>query len=196
MTNNQFSKRRIMLSFMKKYGYIILLGVAILALTLTLLLIDNGGVVDDQGADVGGQTIIEFTSPVLDATVAKEFSSSTLMYNSTLNHWEAHKSIDFQAAEGANVYACFEGKVTEVFSDYLRGTVIVVEHADNLKTVYGSLQEDIAVKVGDNVAKGAVIGKVGKTANGEANLGAHLNFQVLQNGSKIDPASYLDLGNK
>ncbi len=195
MNTNQQTKGRLFKMYLKKYGYLVLIGVALLTLTITLLVVGTQGpeqVETPPPAEVSGT--VKTSLPVLDATIAKEYNDTSLMYNSTLKQWEAHKSIDFQAQEGSSVVAAMDGTVVDVYSNYLKGTVVVLEHDNGLKTVYGSLQEDVNVAVGDRVTCGAEIGKVGATANAEADLGAHLNFQMLENDKKIDPAGYLNIG--
>jgi len=115
------------------------------------------------------------------------------MYNSTLNQWEAHKSIDFSTSEGTDVFAYTDGTVSNVYSNYLQGTVVVIDHADGLQTAYSSLKEDVSVSVGDKITGGTVIGKVGTTANAESDLGAYLNFQMIENDQKVDPSGYLSV---
>lgn len=195
MNTNQQTKGRLFKMYLKKYGYLVLLGVSLLILTITLLVVGTKGPQEKNDPPPVSTTIKTYV-PLSNATIAKEYSGTSLMYNSTLNHWEAHKSIDFNAAEGTDVYAYTDGTVTEVYSNYLRGTVITIQHANGLKTVYGSLQEDVSVAVGDTVKGGDVIGKVGSTANAELNLGAHLNFQMIENDKKLDPSGYLNIAER
>lgn len=196
MSTNQQTKGRLFKMYLKKYGYLILIGVALLTLTITLLVVGTSGPQEEsnqENPNTQVSTTVKTYLPVADATIAKEFSDTRLMYNGTLKQWEAHKSIDFSAQEGAEVVAYMDGTVADVSSSYLNGTVITIEHANGLKTVYGSLQEDVSVKKGDTVTGGTVIGKVGATANAAAELGSHLNFQMIENDKKIDPAGYLNL---
>ena len=196
MNTNQGTKGRLFKMYLKKYGYLVLLGVALLTLTITLLVVGAKGNEDpnpNNNNNTPVSSTIQTYLPVLGATVVKEYNGESLMYNSTLNQWEAHKSIDFSAAEGSDVYAYTNGTVSDIYSNYLKGTVVVIDHADGLQTVYSSLQEDVSVAVGDVVTGGTVIGKVGTTANAESDLGAHLNFQMLENDQKIDPSGYLSV---
>ena len=118
------------------------------------------------------------------------------MYNATLKRWEAHKALDLSATDGANVMAVADGRVTQVYTNYLEGTVVVIEHANNMKSLYSSLNQDVSVKVGDNVKLGDVIGKVGNTANGEHSDGAHLHFEFFRDGVKVNPNEYISFSDK
>ena len=77
------------------------------------------------------------------------------------------------------------------------GTTIIINHGNNLKTSYSSLDtEGIAIKEGDKVKKGQVIGKTSNSAQSESADGNHLHFEVLLNNKKVDPNLYLTLENK
>lgn len=151
---------------------------------------------DDTPTQETNNTPIVFTSPLDDATVLMGYSGSALQFNATLNQWEAHKAIDFSSTSGANVMAVYDGVVESVKSSYLMGTTITIRHNDKLATVYASLDTEPTVKEGDQVKKGQIIGKVASANQAEAKQGAHLHFEVLENGAKIDPSQYLTLENK
>ena len=103
---------------------------------------------------------------------------------------------DFSCEDGSNVLSVANGTVEEVGNNYLRGNYVVINHGNNLKSVYGSLGDNVSVKVGQNVSKGDVIGTAGKTAHSELSAGTHLHFEMLDNDKKIDPSGYLMLENK
>lgn len=180
-------------------------GVLVSALVLTIALIvafsipsgtHNLVQEDTPPTQETGNAPIVFTSPLNDATILMGFSANELQFNSTLRQWEAHKAIDFSAVENADVMAVFDGVVESVKSSYLMGTTITIKHNDKLSTVYASLDTEPTVKEGDQVKKGQIIGKVASGNQSEANHGAHLHFEVLENGKKVDPAQYLTLENK
>ena len=62
--------------------------------------------------------------------------------------------------------------------------------------MYKSLNSDVAISVGDKVSGGQVIGTISETMAQELNSGAHLHFEMLKNGVKVNPNDYLDLGSK
>lgn len=136
-----------------------------------------------------------FVLPLKDATVAKDYSATELQYNDTLKQWEIHKAIDFIVEENNSVYAITDGVVSDVFTNYLEGTVVEITHSNGLKSVYKSLAEASA-KVGDKVSAGQTIGKAGESMAQELNSGAHLHFEMFKNGKKVNPNDYLDLGTK
>ena len=117
------------------------------------------------------------------------------MFNETLKQGEAHMAIDLSATEASSVYSALDGTVSEIYENYLEGNVIVIEHANNLKTIYKSLSGTSDLQVGDTVSKGQVIGTVG-TCAAEAHLGTHLHFEVEEDETPVDPAGYLNLTDK
>ena len=76
------------------------------------------------------------------------------------------------------------------------GTEIVVDHGNGLKSVYRFVNEAEGLKTGDEVERGQVIGVVAEANGDEYKEGAHLHFEILQNGTKIDPAIHLTLEEK
>lgn len=144
--------------------------------------------VDDTPVNVP----IEFILPVSSASSIGEYSE-TMVFNSTLGRFSAHLAIDFFAPEGTDVLAVFNGTVESVDSTLLHGTTITIDHGNGLKTIYNSLADGELVSVGQTVQKGQVIGKVSVTNRQEYKEGAHLHFQVSENGDIIDPAKYLEI---
>ncbi len=71
------------------------------------------------------------------------------------------------------------------------GTTVVIRHADKWETVYSSLTDMPEVEAGDEVTAGQVIGYAGETAASESALGAHLHFTVLNDGTPVDPETFL-----
>ena len=135
---------------------------------------------------------VEFISPVLNPTAIEEYSDQ-MVFNSTLNRYSAHKAIDFFAPEGSDVLAVFDGTVVSVENTLLTGTTIVIDHGNGLQTVYNSLEDVELVNVGQKVKKGDVIGAVSSSNKQEYKSGAHLHFEVLENGQAVDPVKYLNL---
>jgi len=99
--------------------------------------------------------------------------------------WSGHLGIDIAAGEGAPVYAADSGVVTMAQGgyNYGYGNVIQIDHGNGYSTVYAHLSS-IGVGVCTSVGAGQWIGAAGNTGNSE---GAHLHFEVRQNGGFINP---------
>ncbi|MBQ8426336.1 MAG: M23 family metallopeptidase [Clostridia bacterium] len=149
----------------------------------------------DDTPDVPVSTPVQFIMPVANATSIGEYSEQ-MVFNSTLNRFTAHMAIDFYASEGTEVMAVYDGTIESVENTLLHGTTITVDHGNGLKTVYNSLADGDTVKVGQSVTQGQVIGQVSVTNRQEYKDGAHLHFQVIEDGEIIDPAKYLDIAEK
>lgn len=195
-----YSKKQKIKDFISKYGYLIAVLTTIVLLSIVIAITanaSNSNKVQDGENKVPVSSQIVFDLPMLDATIYKEYNGTELVYNSTLKQWEAHKAIDFVATSNANVYAVMDGVVKDVYSNYLEGTVVVLEHANGLTTSYGSLDENVEVEEGDTVKKGDVLGKASESASRECGIGAYLHFTTFDNeGKKIDPSAYLNLSSK
>ena len=99
-----------------------------------------------------------------------------------------HAGIDLTAPAGTDVAAAAPGVVTwAAWRDGGWGLLVVVRHPGHVRTLYAHL-ESIDVHVGDSVAGGAVLGRVGAT--GDA-TGPHLHFEVRLRGAAIDPLGAL-----
>ena len=188
-------KRKNMISYI--YAAIIALLVIACAITIAFVNAKNTtsetNVGNDQTVQVAATA---FIVPMKNATIAKDYSGSELQYNDTLKQWEIHKAIDFLAGEDLNVYAVGDGTVSNVYTNYLEGTVVEISHSNGLVSVYKSLNKDVVVSVGDKVGAGSTIGSVAETMAQELKTGAHLHFEMKKDGKLINPNDYLDLGNK
>ena len=152
----------------------------------------------------GSQTLIPDTTKPPETTIAKVFyvrplagkvirgySESTPVYNPTMDDWRVHTGIDIAAEAGEAVCAVAAGTVSAVYTDYFKGTVIEIQHLDGRVSVYCGLASDPPATIGDSVAAGTIIGGVGETAIFESLDGAHLHFEMMQDGKQIDPTLYL-----
>lgn len=151
---------------------------------------------DEPDDDQPSSTEIVFAVPVSNATVATTY---TFWYNSTLNRYNLHTGVDFKADAGTSVSAAYAGTVESITDTLLEGGKVVINHGNGLRSEYASIDVLSGLKVGDTVAQGAQIGTVSAAADAmgnEYNEGAHLHFEVTQDGTSIDPVTYLDLDEK
>lgn len=110
-----------------------------------------------------------------------------------------HQGIDVSGAGnfGSPIYAASDGTVTYVNSSCPSrgkgygdscgggfGNSITIDHGNGYITKYAHLHQSVKVKVGQKVSKGSIIGLMG---NSGSSTGVHLHFEVIVNGSNIDP---------
>lgn len=98
-----------------------------------------------------------------------------------------HKGVDFAAAIGTPIYAPADGTVQSAAYSGNAGNLIIISHGSGMQTYYMHCSKMI-VKSGQTVKKGQQIGMVGNTGN---STGPHLHFQVMLNGTPVDPMKYL-----
>lgn len=211
------------INFLKRNAAYIILAFCILAvgLSLTFILVDRrnnqleNNVNNEQelpNPDQGGENQgtsgkpeetpnepvvnnIVFIMPVENCISISEYSEQ-MVFNSTLNRFSAHLATDFYAEEGTPVVSVYDGVVESVTFDLLKGTTITVNHGDGLKTVYNSLLDGEQVLTGQAVKQGDVLGYVSVSNRQEYKSGAHLHFEVFENGENIDPVKYLTFEEK
>jgi murein DD-endopeptidase MepM/ murein hydrolase activator NlpD len=99
-----------------------------------------------------------------------------------------HPGIDFAAPEGSKVMAVAAGIVTEAGERNGYGNLVEIDHGNGYVTRYGH-NEKILVKVGERVLKGQAISLIGSTGR---STGPHVHFEVLLNGSVVNPAQYIE----
>ena len=193
-------KKKILYSVL--YAFLVALLIAAAAFTVIMLNSQDTKVKTSPtpNLNVGNKEEIvvaapSYVVPLKDATIVKDYSAKELQYNESLKQWEIHKAIDFLAGNSLEVLAFTDGTISNVYTNYLEGTVIEISHSNGLMSVYKSL-EVANVKVGDKVNAGQVIGTLGNTMAQEQNTGNHLHFELLKDGKKINPNDYLDLGSK
>ncbi|MBR4721025.1 MAG: M23 family metallopeptidase [Clostridia bacterium] len=132
----------------------------------------------------------KFVRPV-NGKVIEEFSDNNLIYNEALRDWRTHNGVDLEAESGTQVIAAANGIVENVFDSNM-GMCVLIDHQNGYKTVYANLDDSIAVKKGDEVAEGDVIGIVGNTALGDATDLPHLHFEITKDGENVNPTEYIE----
>ena len=106
----------------------------------------------------------------------------------TSGRTEFHKGVDIAKVRyTSEVHAAKAGTViiSQYGSSY--GNYVVISHGAGNTTLYAHMSKRL-VSVGDTVAQGAAIGITGSTGN---STGPHLHFEITENGSRINPLSYL-----
>lgn len=98
-----------------------------------------------------------------------------------------HKGMDFAAGTGTPIYAADSGRVIQASYSGKAGNLVIIDHGGGLQTYYMHTNQ-MFVRAGQTVSKGDNIATVGNTGNSS---GPHLHFQVMQNGTPVNPRNFL-----
>ncbi len=109
-------------------------------------------------------------------------------YHPILKRLRVHTGVDITAPKGTPVYATADGTVTSESPGGGYGLVIVINHGYSYKTLYAHLSKK-AVRPGQKVRRGQVIGYVGSTG---MSTGSHLHYEVIKNGQRVNPVYYFN----
>ena len=94
-----------------------------------------------------------------------------------------HSGLDIAADEGTPIKATAGGTVIDAGDFFFSGNMIYIDHGQGIISLYAHLSE-IAVKPGDIIEQGQIIGNVGQTGRV---TGPHLHFAIFTNRALIDP---------
>lgn len=137
------------------------------------------------------------TRPYLDNNVslAKSFydyqageeeqEKSIIFYENT---YMQNSGVDYTSSDTFDVVSVLDGTVLSIKDDNILGKTIEIKHSNDLISVYQSLSE-IAVKEGDEVILGQIIGKSGYSDINK-DLGNHLHFELYYKGAIVNPEEY------
>lgn len=132
------------------------------------------GVSYDEGAAYGVLTI-----PVPIVNISSPFGP----------RWgRFHSGVDFALAQGSDIYAADDGTVYYAGYSGGYGNLIKVDHGNGMQTYYAHCSS-IEASPGQQVNAGQLIARVGSTGN---STGPHLHFEVIINGTRVDPIDFLD----
>ncbi|MGC2658400.1 MAG: M23 family metallopeptidase [Bryobacteraceae bacterium] len=98
-----------------------------------------------------------------------------------------HAGIDQRAAAGTPIHAIAAGVVKIVEPYNLRGGTVAIDHGQGLESIYLHMSK-FAVKEGDAVKRGDVIGYVGATGRA---TGPHLHWTIYANGEAVSPLQWV-----
>lgn len=101
-----------------------------------------------------------------------------------LNTIRAHRGVDYAAPTGTPIRAAGDGKVAFRGVQGGYGNVIILQHGNNITTLYGHMSRFAGAKVGNRVRQGEVIGYVGKSGLA---TGPHLHYEYRVDGVHRNP---------
>jgi murein DD-endopeptidase MepM/ murein hydrolase activator NlpD len=102
-----------------------------------------------------------------------------------LGYTRMHAGMDFKARYGTPIVAVSDGRVSAAGRSGGCGIAVRLEHSGNLSTRYCHMSQ-MAVRAGQSVRRGQVIGYVGSTG---LSTGPHLHYEMYRGGRAINPAT-------
>lgn len=186
-------------SFRKELSYVLLAFLVVLAIpVIAVFILTHAGInlVSDTlvHIDETAQTI-EIFNPSgekykdLDVTTTWPVQGViTLEFGESSSFQVFHTGIDIASKKGDSIIPLMPGKVIyagEIFWGY--GKHVIIDHGDNVTTLYGHLDKIFVVK-GQEVKAGEVIGQEGRTG---WSTGPHLHFEVRVFGIPVNPRKFL-----
>lgn len=142
----------------------------------------DDGIVDYY--DAKGQSAKKFLmrTPINGARISSGFGRRK---HPVLGYTKMHQGTDFAAPTGTPIFAAGNGVIERSSRYGSYGNYVRIRHANGYKTAYAHMSRyGRGIKQGKRVKQGQVIGYVGATGRV---TGAHLHYEVLKNGSKVNP---------
>ena len=102
-----------------------------------------------------------------------------------LGYRRMHAGLDFRASRGTPIVAVTDGQVSGAGRMGGCGNAVRLKHSGNLSTRYCHMSR-VAVRRGQSVRRGQVIGYVGSTG---LSTGPHLHYEMYRGGRSVNPAS-------
>lgn len=120
-------------------------------------------------------------------TYIKPITGGTLTSTFKWRWGRMHKGIDWAVPKGTAVRASCGGTVVSAGWSGGYGNCITIRHPDGKQTRYGHLSK-ILVSAGQKVDQGQKIALSGNTGR---STGPHVHFEIIVNGSQVNPLKYL-----
>ena len=150
------------------------------------------------GATVGAtvNAADRVVSPVPGSRISQDFGPTSFKGEPPatvdgVRYAHYHDGVDYAAPLGTLVRAIAAGTVVGA-GRVADGAVIVrIRHGDGSESLYGHLDADLPVRVGDRVEAGDRVGKIGMTGH---TTGPHLHLELSVHGRTVDPQRWIDAG--
>jgi murein DD-endopeptidase MepM/ murein hydrolase activator NlpD len=128
----------------------------------------------------------KFRIPLDGVTAGANFGRRRILNG---NPGSPHSGVDLPGTTGTPVHVAQRGRIVLAEELFFAGNTVVVDHGLGIYTLYGHLS-GIAVKVGDDLEAGAVLGKVGATGRV---TGPHLHWGLTVARARVNPLQLVSL---
>ena len=187
-------------TIIKSYKYLLLLpllGILISAFSLKKNPVNS--IIDSRTFDlnlvseIAGTEKPVFIQPVGKEDITRIASGWGYRIHPIYKVKKFHYGQDYALPFGSSIRAVAAGEVIKIVNHGVNykgtgyGNYIEIAHANGFSSRYAQMSE-IAVKVGDEIKQGDVIGESG---NSGASTAPHLHFELHKDGKAVIPAEYL-----
>jgi murein DD-endopeptidase MepM/ murein hydrolase activator NlpD len=134
--------------------------------------------------DEQGRSMRKFLmkTPIDGARISSNFGNRR---HPILGYTRLHAGTDFAAPSGTPIYAAGNGTIEMAQRNGSFGNYVRIRHANGYQTAYAHMRGyGRGIRKGVRVRQGQVIGYVGTTGR---STGPHLHYEVIRNGSKVNP---------
>ena len=126
--------------------------------------------------------VAEFVNPMPDGKISVAFGVQDAADSGF------HYGVDINVGEGTNILSASSGKVTEIATNEEYGSYIIIEHNEEISTLYGRLGT-ILPDVGEEIKAGQAIAR----ANPDDNT---VYFEIRRGETYLNPEDFIDFGEK
>lgn len=144
----------------------------------------------NQTAEVSFSENDKLLWPV-DGNVKMSYSMDKTVYFETLDQYKYNPALIISGAENDNVISAAPGIVKSIDVLPQTGTTVTIDMGNGYECLYGQLKE-VAVKTGDYVAAGTVLGYLSEPTKYYSLEGCNLYFEMRKEGQPVNPIDYID----
>ena len=120
-----------------------------------------------------------------------DYSMNSTVYFETLNQYKYNPALVIGSNVGNQVVAAAKGIVEKISVEDETGTTLTLNLGNNYELIYGQLKE-LAVKEGDVVETGQLLGYISEPTKYYCKEGSNLFFEMKKDGEPVDPFLYLE----
>lgn len=126
----------------------------------------------------------------VEGQVLMDYSMDNTVYFSTLDQYKYNPALIIGCKEGSAVQAAAGGEIASIDNKDETGLTVTIDMGNGYQAVYGQLAE-VTCKKGDICKEGQTIGKISTPSRYYSKEGSNLYFQLLKDGTTINPSDYL-----
>lgn len=126
----------------------------------------------------------------VEGSVLLDYSMESTIFFPTLQQYQYNPAMVLSGNVNDKVFFVSKGKITNIETNEVTGCTVTQDLGDGYTAIYGQLKE-LNFEVGDMVESGQVVGFISEPTKYFSVEGANLYFQILKDGSPIDPEEVL-----